>query len=478
MTYINRRRFLKSSSALSFAAGTGLLAALGDSRAYAADTTGYKALVCLFLKGGMDQADVILPVDKPSHDALGALRPGLFGSYGVGSGNSSRDRENILKLNALNTSDFGGREFGLASEMSELHGLFEAGNAAIIGNVGPLIEPTTRTTMENLSVRIPERLFSHNDQQSTWMSLGSEGTQTGWGGKFADAVLNADAAANRTFAAISTSGNDVFLSGVLAKQFAAPVGNPESTKILQQRWRLGSGRNSDAARAALRDHLAAANITSTNLYAKDLIGMNARAIENVETFKTAIENGSAVTEVFPESNLGRQLQTVANTIAVRGALNVNRQVFYVAIGGFDTHDGQRNDMPNLQTEISSSVAAFQRAMIELGVDQDVTLFTASDFGRTTIDNGDGTDHGWGAHHFVVGGAVQGKRIYGAMPEYDLGAETYTESRGRLIPTVSVDQYAASLGGWFGLSVSELNAALPNLDNFNVKDLGLFDTQNS
>jgi len=163
---------------------------------------------------------------------------------------------------------------------------------------------------------------------------------------------------------------------------------------------------------------------------------------------------------------------------VRGALTVNRQVFYVAIGGFDTHDGQRNDMPNLQTEISSSVAAFQRAMIELGVDQDVTLFTASDFGRTTIDNGDGTDHGWGAHHFVVGGAVQGKRIYGAMPEYDLGAETYTESRGRLIPTVSVDQYAASLGGWFGLSVSELNAALPNLDNFNVKDLGLFDTQNS
>jgi len=478
MTYINRRRFLKSSSALGFTAGTGLLAAIGASSANAANTSGYKALICLFFKGGMDQSDFILPVDKPSHDALGALRPDLFDSYNVGSGSSSRDRENLLKLNASNINGFGGREFGLAPEMSELHSLFESGNAAIIGNVGPLIEPTTRTTMAGLSARIPERLFSHNDQQSMWTSFGVEGSKIGWGGRFSDAAINSDATTNRIFTAISTSGNDVFLSGEMAKQFAAPVGIPEAARILRQRTRFGSGRNSDAARAAIEDHLAAANITSTNLYAKDLIDINRRTLENATSFRSAIETGTSVSEEFPESQLGRQLQTVANTIAARGIFNVSRQVFYVAIPGFDTHNGQTRNMPILQADISSSVAAFQRAMNELGVEQDVTLFTASDFGRTVISNKAGTDHGWGGHHFVVGGAVQGKRIYGTIPEYDVGAETYTESRGRLIPSVSVDQYAASLGTWFGLSENELNDALPNLNNFSVKDLGLFQGSNT
>ena len=472
MANINRRRFLQSSSAMGFVAGTGLLAAMGSTNAFAADTSGYKALVCVFFKGGLDSMDFILPKDAASHDALAAIRPGLFGSYGVGGGTSSRDLENILKINPSNSGDFGGREFGFAPEMSELHSLFEAGNAAIIGNVGPLIEPTTRTTMDNLSAQIPDRLFSHNDQQSTWMSFGTEGTQSGWGGRFIEAALKEDAVSNPTFSAISTSGSDVFLSGEGVRQFSAPS-NPESADILRQRWRLGSGRNSDAARAAIRDHLASVGVTSENLYGQDLIGVNNRAIENVETYKAAIENATALATEFPESNLGTQLKTVANTIAVREALNVRRQIFFVAIGGFDTHDTQRNSMPGLQAQISTSIAAFQGAMVELGLSENVTLFTGSDFGRTAIDNGDGTDHGWGAHHVVVGGAVQGKRIYGELPEYDLGAETYTESRGRLIPSVSVDQYAATLGGWFGLDTGELNEALPNLSNFSQRDLGFF-----
>lgn len=470
MANINRRRFLQSSSAMGFAAGTGLLAALGSSQAFAADTSGYKALVCVFFKGGLDSFDLVLPKDAASHDALAAIRPGLFGSYGVGSGASSRDRANILKINPSNSSDFGGREFGFAAEMTEMQGLFDAGNAAIVGNVGPLIEPTTRTTMDNLSAQIPDRLFSHNDQQSTWMSFGTEGTQSGWGGRFMEAALKEDAVSNPVFSAISTAGNDVFLSGEGVRQFAAPS-NPESADILRQKWRLGSGRNSDAARAAIRDHLASVGVTSQNLYAKDLIGVNNRAIENVETYKTAIEGVAAMATEFPASNLGTQLETVANTIAVRGALNVRRQIFFVSIGGFDTHDNQRNSMPALQAQISTSIAAFQAAMVELGLSENVTLFTGSDFGRTAIDNGDGTDHGWGGHHFVVGGAVQGRKIYGSLPEYDLGAQTYTESRGRLIPSVSVEQYAATLGGWFGLDTGELTEALPNLTNFTEKDLG-------
>lgn len=477
MANINRRRFLQSSSAMGFAAGTGLLAAMGSSRAFAADTSGYKALVCVFFKGGMDSLDLILPKDAASHDALAALRPGLFGAYGVGSGASSRDRENILKINPSNSSDFGGREFGFAPEMSGLQSLFEAGDAAILGNVGPLIEPTTRASMENFSAQIPDRLFSHNDQQSTWMSFGTEGAQSGWGGRFIEAALKEDAISNSTYAAISTSGNDVFLSGDNVRQFSAPS-NPQSGDILRQKWRLGSGYNSDAARAILRDHLASSGIESTNLFGQDLIGVNSRAIQNVETYKAAIESGTAVATVFPESKLGGQLKTVANTIAVRNALNVRRQIFFVSIGGFDTHDSQKNSMPGLQTEISTSITAFQAAMVELGLSDSVTLFTGSDFGRTAIDNGDGTDHGWGAHHFIVGGAVQGKRIYGALPEYDLSSQAYTESRGRLIPSVSVDQYAATLGGWFGLDQGEINEALPNLSNFTQKDLGFFSANNS
>jgi len=361
--------------------------------------------------------------------------------------------------------------------MSGMRALFESGDAAIIGNVGPLIEPTTRDTMDNFSAQIPDRLFSHNDQQSTWMSFGTEGTQSGWGGRFMEAALRSDGASNPTFSAISTSGNDVFLSGEGVRQFSAPS-NPESADILRQKWRLGSGSGSDAARAAIRDHLASVGVIAQNLYAQDLIGVNSRAIENVETYKAAIENGTAVATAFPESRLATQLKTVANTIAVRNALNVRRQIFFVSIGGFDTHDNQKNSMPNLQAEISTSISAFQTAMTELGLSDSVTLFTASDFGRTAIDNGDGTDHGWGAHHLVVGGAVQGKKIYGALPEYDLGAQSYTKSRGRLIPSVSVEQYAATLGGWFGLDQGELNAALPNLSNFTQKNLGFLTSGNA
>ncbi|MEP3889972.1 MAG: DUF1501 domain-containing protein [Hellea sp.] len=477
MANINRRRFLQSSSAMGFAAGTGLLAAMGSSSAFAADTSGYKALVCVFFKGGMDSLDLILPKDAASHQALADIRPGLFGAYGVGSGASSRDRDNILKINPSNNAEFGGREFGFAPEMSSLQGLFEAGNAAIVGNVGPLIEPTTRTTMDNFSAQIPDRLFSHNDQQSTWMSFGTEGAQSGWGGRFMEAALQGDSLSNPVFAAVSTSGNDIFLSGDGVRQFSAPS-NPQSADILRQKWRLGSGYHSDAARAVIRDHLASVDVTSKNLYHQDMIGVNRRAIENVETYKEAIEGGLSLSTEFPASKLGEQLQTVANTIAVRGALNVRRQIFFVSIGGFDTHDNQKNSMPVLQAQISTSIAAFQAAMVELGLADSVTLFTGSDFGRTAIDNGDGTDHGWGAHHLVVGGAVQGKKIYGTLPEYDLGAESYTNSRGRLIPSVSVEQYAATLGGWFGLDQGELNEALPNLSNFSQKDLGFFSSGSS
>ena len=469
MPYINRRRFLKSSSALGFSASTGLLAALGSSNAFSAEVNGYKALVCVFLKGGMDSMDFILPKDLPSYNALASVRPGMFEAYGVGSGNSSRDIDNILEINALN-SNLGGRKFGFSSGVPELQNLFNSGQAAIVGNVGPLIEPTNRTSMNNFSVQLPTRLFSHNDQQSTWMSFGTEGTQSGWGGRLLEPILEADPVSDPVFSAISTAGNDVFLSSTNVRQFLAK-GSPSSANILEQNWRLGTGYSSNTAMAALRDHINATGVTSDNLFGKDLIDINGRALRNIETYKSALNNSVGVNAQFPDSPLGNQLRTVANTISARNALNVRRQIFYVAIGGFDTHDNQHTDMPRLETQISTSISAFQNAMIEMGISDKVTLFTASDFGRTAVENGDGTDHGWGAHHLVVGGAVNGQKIYGEIPPYDRGDLAYAGDRGRLIPTTSVDQYAATLGGWFGLDQSELNDALPNLNNFSEKNLG-------
>lgn len=474
MAYINRRRFLKTSSAMGFAASTGMLAALG-SQAQAADATGYKALVCVFFRGGLDAADFILPKDNASHAALAALRPNLFSAYGVGSGTSSRDRDNIRRLFATNEADFGGRRFGVADEMSGLRGLFNSGKAAVVGNVGPIIMPTTRTSMDNFTTPLPDRLFSHNDQQSTWLSFATEGAQTGWGGRFLDAALQADPSSNSKFAAITTSSSDVFLAGNLARQFSAPTGTPDTAKILEQTFRLGSASNSSTAIAALRNHLKSEGVTSKNLFAQDVAAINKRGVTNIETYKAAIIGGTPTATVFPETSLGAQLRAVANTIAVRNTLSVGRQIFLVSVGGYDTHDSQNDAMPALQTDISTSITAFQDAMEGLSMDENVTLFTASDFGRTMIDNGDGTDHGWGGHHFVVGGAVAGKKIYGDLPAYDLSLQNYTASRGRLIPSVSVEQYAATLGKWFGLDPTELAAALPNLSNFTEKDLGFLGT---
>lgn len=470
MNIISRRHFLQATSAATALAGLGMLTTASQN-AFAANISGYKALVCVFLKGGMDHADTVLPFDQSSYDQLAGHRSELFTAYGVGSGNSSRDRENLLQLAPTNSSDFSGAEFALPQELAPLKTLFDEGDAAIIGNVGPLIEPTTRTSMGQFGAAIPKRLFSHNDQQSTWMSQGTEGTQQGWGGRFADLMVEADVNANPAFAAISTSGNDVFLSGNTVRQFAAPLGNSASLKYIDKRSYFGSGRNADDARQLLKDHFASLDMASTNLFDQDVAGYNSRAVENLDTFFPAIQTAPPMTTAFPDSSLAQQLASVAEIISVRQALNASRQIFYVTMGGYDTHSAQAATIPALHTQLAEGIAAFNSAMVELGLNNDVTLFTCSDFGRTTGDNGDGTDHGWGAHQFVVGGAVNGNRIYGEMPPLDLGLETYTESRGRLIPSVSVDQYAATLGEWFGLSSGEVGDILPNLANFSQTNLG-------
>ena len=465
MAYYNRRQFLTRST-LGFAGASLGLSALGARTAYAANTGGYKALVGIMLKGGMDNNDTILPVDAPSYDALKSMRPGIFEDYESETPESSRNRENILALNPNNSERFLGRQFGLPRELSNIHRLFESGDAAIVGNVGPLLESANQADFEAGRVELPKRIFSHNDQQSTWMALGTEGTRLGWGGQFADAVLASDPVANPLYASITATSPDVFLAGQQARAFRVPeIGREISLDTDRIRSFLGRGDDRDAAREKLRNYLRRSDFGHDNAFRKDAARLAGRGVDNILDFSERLSGATPLTTIFPDTSIGRQLGGVAQTMSLRTGLGVNRQVFYTAAGGYDTHDSQAIDLPNRHRELDEAVAAFHAAMIELGLWDDVLLFTMSDFGRSLVENGDGCDHGWGGHHFVMGGSVSGQEIYGDIPDIDPGHPQYTESRARLIPTTSVEQHAAALGSWFGLDSAELNQVFPNLSRF-------------
>lgn len=466
MTSFSRRTFLTGSAAAAgFFAGAGALGALTARSAFAADTAGYKALVCIFLRGGMDHGDTILPMDADEHALLGTVREGMFNAYGVGSGTSSRDIANLIALNPSNPQVLQGRTVGLPPALAPLGEMFAAGDLAVVGGVGPLIGPTDRNGFEDRTVALPKRLFSHNDQQSTWMSLAVEGERFGWGGRFADAAMAASPGADSTFAAINMGSTDVFLSGDVARPLNLPGGRPPQLRALRINHYIGRGEDANAARDRLREALSRGDFASDNLLERDVAAVLGRALPVTQRFGEALATAPMTMTPFPDNSLGRQLQAVANTILIRDQLNVRRQIFFCSIGGFDTHSGQTGRMDGLHAEIANSMKAFRDAMIEFNAWNDVTVFTASDFGRTLTDNGDGTDHGWGGHHFVAGGEVVGGQIYGEIPSADTEGPRYTRSRGRLIPSVSVEQYAATLGAWFGLDGDELGAALPNLRNF-------------
>lgn len=464
MTKFNRRNFLKASGATAMVgAAGGFTSILNSFSAKAADTSGYKALVCLFFRGGLDNHDTILPYDQASYDTYADVRSSMLNNY------SSRARDQLLPLNPANASDYGGRQFALPPQMSDIHSLFESGNAAIVGNVGPLIQPLTRSDFETESIPTPKRLFSHNDQQSTWAALNPEGAQLGWGGKFADAVLNSGANGNETFTAISTAGNEVFLTGEQALQYQVDYFGAQEIEELSDPSLLGEDIGG-MAESLIQEHFRGSGLQRSHLIERDIVDINELSIDTNGQFNDALEGAIPLETEFPETSVAWQLRTVAQTINIRDSFDMRRQVFFVAMGGFDTHSAQAQSVPSLQTDINDAVRAFYTALEEMGLENNVTLFTASDFGRTLSVNGDGTDHGWGAHHFVVGGAVNGNRIYGSIPVSELNHEL-DAGQGRLIPDTSVEQYAATLGRWFGLTEGELQSSLPNLGNFSTSNLG-------
>ena len=464
----SRRNFLKSAGAFSLGGAAGFAFDLSRFNAFAADTSGYRALVCVFLFGGMDGHDTVIPYDATNYNRFADVRRELLRRYEGLEGGSTRDRDRLLPLNLSNGSAYPGRQFALPPELAPIHELVDGGNGAIVSNVGPLVVPMTRTDYENRSFPRPPRLFSHNDQQSVWLSSQPEGARFGWGGRLADMALAAQANPDATFTAVSISGNTVFLSGEIAGQIEVGSNGPEEIRGIGDNQLYGSSSLPQLFEAQLR----AQNEDVANLLQRDFRNVVNTSIDANQLLRESFEAAPPFSTVFPESRLGRQLEVVAQMIALRQTLGVSRQIFFVSDGGYDTHSNQANSLPELHANIASSMRAFYDATVEIGAGNDVTSFTASDFGRTLTVNRDGTDHGWGGHHFVIGGAVQGNRMLGEFPEPALGHQ-FDTNNGRLIPTTSVDQFAATFGRWFGLSDSELVDALPGLPNFNDIDIGLF-----
>ncbi len=447
-----RRAFLKRSTALSMAAGAApwalSLAAMGE--AAAATATDYKALVCVFLYGGNDYANTLVPYDTASYGAYQSFRS-----------NIAIDRA-ALAGTVLNPAAAlaGGRQYALAPGLGPLLPIFDAGNMAVVLNVGTLIQPTTKAQYSAGSVPLPPKLFSHNDQQSFWQSSSPEGAASGWGGRIGD--LFAAGNGNATFTCVSVAGNAVFLSGKSAVQYqVAPTGSVPVAGIKSPLF--GSAACSQALQALMTQ-------PRSNLFESEYARVTSRSIDANDQLTTALA-GASMTTAFPAGNsLADQLKMVARMIAARGATGAKRQVFFVSLGGFDNHDGLVNVHPGLLTSVGNALSAFYQATADLGVASQVTTFTGSDFGRTLVSNTDGSDHGWGNMQFVLGGSVNGNSYVGTAPVLanngpdDVG-------QGRLLPALGVDQMASTFASWFGVSASDQATVLPNLAAFSNRNLG-------
>ena len=448
---MNRRDFLRRSSVT----GLGLTLA-GLSRPFVrtahACATDYKALVCIYLGGGMDNHDTIFPYDQAAYREYARIRRDFLSAYAT-----PRDRANLVPFAA--GDQFGSRQFALPPEMIGLQGLYASSKAAIVGNVGPLVEPVTRTSYRDETVRLPPRLFSHNDQTATWQAGGPEGTVTGWAGRFMDTLRSRNGAPE--FSAVTTGAHDLFVTGDQVVPYQTDVDGAPAINVVQDREEGDAG---EPWLEGLKQHFRGQSVGRRSLLERDVATLSRRSYDANVLYDQATQNVPPLSTVFAPDSLSAQLSAVVRAISARSSLSACRQVFVVEMGGFDTHSIQTQTLPVQQAILSSAIVAFQTAMEELGLERSVTLFTASEFGRTLAVNGDGTDHGWAGHQFVVGGAVNGGQVYGDVPEATFDHEL-DAGGGRLIPTLAVEQYAAPLGRWFGLSDSELQQALPNLTNF-------------
>lgn len=471
-----RRAFLRRSGQLAMT-GAALpmalnLAAMGEAAAFNAPANDYKALVCVFLYGGNDYANTVVTYDDASYDKYSTIRGGGAGrsAGGIALAQSALAgtllNPRVAPVDALGVA----RQFALHPEMTGLASLFNAGQAAVQLNVGPLVLPLTRpqyNSSDRVSYPRPPQLFSHNDQQSIWQSSSPEGSKVGWGGNIGDLAIQSGVNSHATFSCMSITGNAVFLSGDTALQYQLSTNgaikiNPATSNV------YGSSAVRNAINALIQQ-------PRSHLLENDYNTVTWRALA-AEGLVTAALTEPAPSTIFPTDGLGPQMKMVARLIKGRATLGARRQVFLVSMGGFDLHDNLIRDHGGLLGKVSAAMTAFYNATLELGIAKQVTAFTASDFGRTLASNGDGSDHGWGGHHLIVGGAVKGQAFYGTPPPVSVGdtkdgagnyapTDQWHVGQGRLLPSTSVDQYAATLARWFGVADAELAGILPNISHF-------------
>lgn len=501
----SRRNFLRRAgafSALGAAGPTALnLAALGT--AAAATASDYKALVCVFLFGGNDPFNTVLATDSSSWASYTALRkqapesiallaPGTAVNTGAAAASPAR-LGGVLKISPLNPR---GRTYALHPVLGSMRSMFDTDRRlAIVANVGPLVVPTTKAQYASLTHPKPAKLFSHNDQQSVWQAFAPEGAGQGWGGRMGDIFASANGGSQ--FAAVSAGGNAVWLTGEDTRGYQiGPAGairypvdlngvlynsrevDAALVRIPKQNYD-GHVLKADLASAASHSMSAEEALRTVLKPASDAM-WGTPATNYSQTSDPKLQYTSPLTGAAAPNPLAAQLQVVARMIDASGTLGLRRQVFFVGLGGFDTHKNQNASHADLLAQLADAMGYFDGVLAGMGLRNKVTTFTASDFGRSFTSNGDGTDHGWGGHQFVMGGAVKGGDIYGTFPV--LGAKNagnnYFDSspnqllNGVLLPTTSVDQFGATLARWFGVSDAQLVDVFPNLANFDVSTRNL------
>jgi uncharacterized protein (DUF1501 family) len=455
----SRREFLRRSgcAALSASAFASTLGRFGQINALAADhdhhhrvaplATDYRALVCVFLSGGNDAWNTIVNLDD--YAAYATIRSSIALAQG-----------SFLPIQPPSDA----RRFGFHASLTGLHSLWTQQKLAVLCNVGTLIEPLTRAQYLASPALRPPNLFSHSDQVYSWHTgAAAPPLTTGWGGRTGDRTLSMNGSA--VFPMIVTlAGATVFGTGAVARAFEM---TSQGTVALSG---FSGSTNSQIRRAAMLDLLTMNRGTTFVRSAGDTVD---KALDTDTLVTQALGAAPPLQTVFPAGTLADQLRMVARLISVRDLLGMHRQIFFVSLGGFDTHSGQVTAQEGLLTQLSQALSAFYAATVELNVANEVTAFTASDFGRAYRSNGPGTDHGWGSCQFVLGGSVRGGDFIGAWPTLALAGPDDSGNIGRFIPRVSVDQYAATLATWYGLPPADLPAIFPNLGHFDTADLGFF-----
>ncbi len=436
-----RRDFLRRASAL---VGTATLGSTAQAQA-----NDYKALVCVFLLGGNDGHNTVVPLGNTAYAAYKAARGGLA----LPDGNTT-----LLPVTTPT-----GAVYGLNSGLAAIAPFWASGQLAVMANVGMLAQPTTRAQVLANTAKLPSNLFSHSDQIVAMQAGDANGSSggTGWAGRSADATAARNGSA-RFPASLSMSGSALFCAGANVTSASLVPGFDMAPDNMNPWPASAAAARSKGLAEVLALDSGLAMVQAANHVWQDALSLGALLKGS---------SGGTLATVFPGTPIGQQLQQVAKIIKLRGTTGMGRQVFYCALGGFDTHSAQSWGQMDLLRQVAQAMAAFYAATQELGVANQVTTFTESEFGRSLQPSGTGSDHGWGSHHLVLGGAVKGGRLYGSFPSLVLGGADDASSRGLLIPSTSLDQYAATLARWFGVDATGMAKVFPNLGAFATADMG-------